>query len=672
MRFPSFDHPVTGTAIPVGALRTKSSCGVGEFLDLIPFADFCAQSSIDLIQLLPINDTGTESSPYSALSAFALHPIYIRFQELPEAEGFSKEILAIKKKYEKLPRYNYRELRDTKLELLHKIFDANERTILASTDLSHWIGKNPWIIEYAVFMNLKRRNFDASWKSWDKHQTPSHSEILSRWNNEQKKKEHLFFAWVQMRLDEQLSKAVEYCSNKGIAVKGDIPIMMNEDSCDAWANPEFFRDDLRAGSPPDDSNPLGQNWGFPIYNWANLKQDGYSWWKQRLSHSAKYFHAYRIDHILGFFRIWAIPYGEHSGFLGWTSPHEPVTSGELASRGFSGDRLRWICQPHVPTNLLEQVNNHDYLGTHGILHTLMDRIGNEELWLFKKEIRHECDIWNSSIPEPVKQALAEQWRNRMILETGRDDTGKPLYCPVWTYKKTTAWNSLSYQERDSLEQLFAQKSRTNELRWKEQAVELLGTLTSSTEMLACAEDLGTIPESVPEVLDTFNILGLKVIRWERKWTEPGQPFKDICAYPVKSVATTSVHDSSTIRGWWEQENGGNDFTRDYGSILDGLPEDTQQAAKNSFSVELAKRVLEKLSETSSALFVVPLQDFLYLDQTFYAENPDDERINVPGSVSTFNWTYRLPVTCEELIKNKNLIASIRSVLSARRTQPKCL
>ncbi|HPX46704.1 MAG TPA: 4-alpha-glucanotransferase [Treponemataceae bacterium] len=210
------------------------------------------------------------------------------------------------------------------------------------------------------------------------------------------------------------------------------------------------------------------------------------------------------------------------------------------------------------------------------------------------------------------------------------------------------------------------------MRWKEQAVELLGTLTSSTEMLACAEDLGTIPESVPEVLDTFNILGLKVIRWERKWTEPGQPFKDICAYPVKSVATTSVHDSSTIRGWWEQENGGNDFTRDYGSILDGLPEDTQQAAKNSFSVELAKRVLEKLSETSSALFVVPLQDFLYLDQTFYAENPDDERINVPGSVSTFNWTYRLPVTCEELIKNKNLIASIRSVLSARRTQPKCL
>jgi 4-alpha-glucanotransferase len=165
-------------------------------------------------------------------------------------------------------------------------------------------------------MNLKRRNFDASWKSWDKHQTPSHSEILSRWNNEQKKKEHLFFAWVQMRLDEQLSKAVEYCSNKGIAVKGDIPIMMNEDSCDAWANPEFFRDDLRAGSPPDDSNPLGQNWGFPIYNWANLKQDGYSWWKQRLSHSAKYFHAYRIDHILGFFRIWAIPYGEHSGIRG--------------------------------------------------------------------------------------------------------------------------------------------------------------------------------------------------------------------------------------------------------------------------------------------------------------------------------------------------------------------
>lgn len=666
MRFPSFDHPVTGAAIPVGALRTKQSCGVGEFLDLIPFADFCAKSSIDVIQLLPVNDTGTESSPYSALSAFALHPVYIRLQELPESEGFSAEIQALQKKYEQLPRYNYREIRDAKIELLHAIFDANEKAILANDELAAWIQANPWIIEYAVFMNLKRRNFDASWKSWDKHQTPSHSEILSRWKNERKKSDHLFFAWVQMRLDEQFSKAVAYCASKSIALKGDIPIMMNEDSCDAWANPEFFRDDMRAGSPPDDSNPLGQNWGFPIYNWANLREDGYSWWKQRLIHSAKYFHAYRIDHILGFFRIWAIPYGEYSGFLGWTCPQEPVTSSELASRGFSGDRLRWICEPHVPTQAIERVNNNDYLGTHGILHTLMNRIGNEELWLFKSEIRHESDIWNTAIPEPIKQALAEQWRNRMMLVTGRDDTGKPLYCPVWTYKKTTAWNSLSDEERRSLEHLFDQKSRANENLWKSQAVELLGVLTEATDMLACAEDLGTIPQSVPEVLEQLRILGLKVIRWERKWTEPGQPFRDIAAYPAASVATTSVHDSSTVRGWWEQENGGADFTRDFGFMLDGLSEDEKRAARSTYSPEIARRVLETLAETSSSLFVIPLQDFLYLDPAFYEKDPDDERINIPGSVSAFNWTYRLPVSCEDLVKNKSLSAAITKALSNRR------
>jgi 4-alpha-glucanotransferase len=666
MQFPSFTHPVTGVAVPVGALKTGHSCGTGEFLDLIPFADFCKKSSIDLIQLLPVNDTGTESSPYSALSAFALHPVYIRLQEIPEAASFAKDIATLKEKYEILPRFNYREIRDEKLALLHRIYDVNEKNIIDSPALAKWIDANPWIVEYAVFMNLKRRNFDASWKSWDKLQTPTHTEIRTRWESPQKRAEHLFFAWVQMRLDEQFSEAVAYCAKQGIAVKGDIPIMMNEDSCDAWANPEFFRDDLRAGSPPDGPNPTGQNWGFPIYNWDNLREDGYSWWKKRLAHSAKYYHAYRIDHILGFFRIWSIPYGEGAGYLGWTTPHAPITAAELAELGFTGDRLRWICEPHVPTRVVEEVNNFDYLGTHGIMRTLMNRIGNEELWLFKSEVRHENDIWNAPIPEPAKQVLARAWRNRLMQITGRDDKGKPLYSPIWMFRETTAWASLSAEEKSALDRLIAEKGHINERLWKDQAEELLGTLTAGVDMLACAEDLGTIPESVPEVLGKLGILGLKVIRWERRWSEYGQPFKDIGSYPALSVATTSVHDSSTLRGWWEQEHGAADFLACWNAESAGLPAGSSDSFRAAYTPETAAFVLKTMARTSSSLFVLPIQDFLALSPDFYKMSADEERVNIPGSVSTFNWTYRIPTTIEQLAKNKKLISAIADVLKERR------
>lgn len=668
MRFPSFSHPVTGLSIPVGALKTQDSCGVGEFLDLIPFADFCNTADIDLIQLLPVNDTGTESSPYSALSAFALHPVYIRLQDIPEAESFAKDIGELRKKYESLPRFNYREIREAKLKLLHRIFDDNEKKIMDSPDLAAWIETNPWIVEYAVFMNLKRNNFDASWKSWDKMQTPSHTEIKSRWEKPAKKNEHFFFAWVQMRLDEQFAHAVAHCSEIGIALKGDIPIMMNEDSCDAWANPEFFRDDLRAGSPPDDQNPAGQNWGFPIYNWDNLRADGFSWWKQRLIHCARYYHAYRIDHILGFFRIWSVPYGEGSGYLGWTTPHEPITASELAERGFSGDRLRWICEPHVPTRAVEEVNNFDYLGSHGIMHQLMNRIGTEELWVFKGEVHHESDIWKAPIPEPVKTVLARAWKNRMMQVTGRDETGKPLYAPIWTFRDTTAWQCLTAEEKDSLERLIHEKKQISERLWKEQAEELLGTLTATVDMLACAEDLGTIPNSVPGVLANLKILGLKVIRWERLWNEQGQPFRKIDEYPELSVATPSVHDSSTLRGWWEQEGGANDFLAAWNPDYSGYQAGTADAFRKGYSPEAAFFALKTMARASSSVLVLPVQDILTLSADFYKTGSDEERINVPGSVNAFNWTYRLPVSIEELQKNKGLISALTDVLKERRSR----
>ncbi len=658
MRLPSSPHRITGVVIPVSSLRTQRSCGSGEFADIVPFAEFCAKAGVSLIQLLPVNDTGTESSPYSALSAFALNPLYLSLRDLPEAEPFQKEINAIRDAHDSRERFDYRSLRAAKMDVLYAIFDSREKEIIADPSLERWIAANPWISDYAVFMNLKRRNLDASWKEWPKMRTPSRAEIRDRWESPARKSTHLFYAWLQMRLDGQFSQAVAECAKLGVYLKGDIPILMNEDSCDAWALPEFFRDDLRAGSPPDDMNPLGQNWGFPIYNWDNMREDGFSWWKARLRTASRYYAAFRIDHILGFFRIWSVPEGNDSGVLGWTTPHEPITFSELASRGYSGDRLRWVTEPHVPTRVVEDANGHDYLAAHGSLKRVMDRVGAEELWTFKGDIRGERAIRGAGLPDAVAEALVSRWRDRLLQITGRDEAGKPLYCPIWNYRDTTAWKSLSDGERADLERLFSEKLERGERLWRAQAVELLGTLVGDVDMLPCAEDLGSIPACVPDVLAELGIYGLKVARWERAWNAPGQPLRPFTDYPELSVATTSVHDSSTLRGWWDDEGGADALLAYWRASGVAVPE---TGADKKLTPEIARRVLSAVARARSRILSVPLQDFLALSSDYYGTKSENDRINIPGSVTAFNWTWRIPVRVDALKKDKRLIGAIADI-----------
>ena len=661
----------TGVAIPVAALRSKNSAGCGEFLDLIPFADFCKNSDLKIIQLLPVNDTGTESSPYSSLSAFALHPVYINIEALPEMQVSSpvtKQVLAavkqLKKEGDSNPRFNYRKVRAEKLSLLRKLYDENADSILADKKILHWIESNPWISEYAVFMRLKALNNEASWKEWKKYKKITAQQIEELWNNKSFWKDHLFYAWIQFHLDEQFSEAASYVKSAGIQLKGDIPIMMNEDSHDIWAHPEFFRHDLRAGSPVDAMNPVGQNWGFPTYNWANLKKADYSWWVGRLAQAAAYYQLYRIDHVLGFFRIWAIPDTECTAVLGHTEPYEPITTAELKKLGFSDERIRWLCKPHVPTRIIEEVNGNDYLGTHGLLHTIMDRIGEEELWLFKSSIKGDKDIWaREDLPQPVRERLAEKWRDRMLVET---EKGK--YFPNWIYEQTSAWQSLSEDEKAEIKEFFREKSLKNEYLWEKQARELLTVLTGCTGMKACAEDLGANVDCLPSVLDDLGICGLRVVRWNRRWEKEGKPFVPFAEYPKLSVTTSSVHDSSTLRIWWISEPDAADFFKEFPPAVPKAKksaQDEKPAAEikpGVYSPETASYLLKTMAATESSLFIPPVQDFLGLVDKYYTSNPEDERINLPGSVNEFNWTYRLPVKIEDLLKDKKLSKEINAVV----------
>ena len=615
----------TGVVVPLGALYTASNQAVGDFPALKPFADFCKQSGFTVIQLLPVNDTGTQSSPYSGLSAFALHPIYIRLENLPEFEdilkrsrNFSSAYKSFNKTFKYKNRFDYEQISAEKIKLLHLYYTALEKKISPKKTkanpnpdttlapkfyekLEKFTEENEWVISYAVFKNLKDDHFQASWKEWEEDkQKLNHKQIETRWNNKALKSAHNFFVWCQMCAAEQFKDAADYVRSCGIVLKGDIPILMNEDSVDCWAYPEYFNQELRAGSPPDGENPVGQNWGFPTYNWQNISADGYKWWKDRVKAASRYYSAFRIDHVLGFFRIWAVNSKETTAFLGHTVPFKTFTREDLHNAGFDDGRIRWLSEPHVPTSVVEDVT-WDHEEAHAILQRICNRVGTEELWLFKEDIKTDGDIYKQFFAEDytrdnnIKQALSNKWRDRAIIELSKDN-----FIPVWSYTGSTAWQSLNGEEKQSLEKLFAQNDKEQNELWKQQALDVLRPIVSETSMVPCAEDLGVNLQSLPEVLEELSILSLKVIRWNRIWEQNGQPYVPFAQYPERSVATTSVHDSSTLRQWWNEEK---QSVQAYLDMCSANESDRSIKADDTFTSKVASFVLSSSAQCSSAWFL---------------------------------------------------------------------
>ena len=637
-----------GIAVPIGALRTGKSIGVGEFPDLEEFGALCIKMKIGLVQILPVNDTGYQSSPYSALTAFGLHPLYMRLSDLPESAGFEADIEAIRKQFNDAVRFSHESLLRAKMDLLQKIYKKNCEKIAASTTLKAWIEANPWVKPYAVFRQLKEANGEKSWKEWGaKEGGPE------LWDKPALMGKHLFWAWIQHALDMQFSAAAASLAGQGILLEGDLPILMNEDSCDVWANRENFILDLSAGAPPDMYSPEGQNWGFPIYNWQSQSKDGYAWWKARLKTAEKYYQAYRIDHVLGFFRIWASRREDYSALLGRYVPFVPVNPKDFKEINFDENRIRWICEPHILTGEVWNVlranwgsvfREEEVAAAAGrVFELALDRIGGEELWLFKRNIRGEKDIAALDIHHAAKDFLRREWANRIFFEY---ESG--LFTPVWCYRNSRAYASLSGEERANLEALLEKRNMDSEKIWEAEGKKLLSVLTASSSMLPCAEDLGAVPACVPRVLTQLKILGLRVVRWHRDWGREGQPYIPFEDYPELSVCTPAVHDSSCLREWWERE-------ADQGAFSDflGVP-----ALPKVYNPGAAKIILHKIASAASRFRVFQIQDLLHLSTNWYAKDPASERINVPGTANEFNWTYRLPEVIGEIAKDKDLVHSV--------------
>jgi 4-alpha-glucanotransferase len=566
----------TGVLVPVAALRSEHNLGVGEFADIPALAQWCADTGLDLIQLLPVNDSGGESSPYSALSAFALHPI-------------------------------------------------------SRTSMDRFIDDNRWVRSYSVFKCFKARNQERSWVEWPDMRDPAPSDIDAAWNDESLSPDIRFQVWLQLRLHEQFRSAALAAAGSGVMLKGDLPILMNDDSVDVWSQRDNFIMELRAGAPPDMFSHHGQNWGLPIYNWRAMSRDGYRWWKERLSQAAKFYSAYRIDHVLGFFRVWAIPSVNTSGLLGRFVPSESASRVRLHELGFDDGRIRWLAEPHQTGSDIR-----DTFGDQApaVIEAALKRIGDEDLYVFSGSIRGETDIQALDLPVEVIGRLVDMFADRALLDIGND-----RFVPAWNARSCSRFRKLADAEKASFEQLARELSETSEAIWEKQARELLGFMSTTTQMLTCAEDLGVIPRVVPSVLGDLGMLGLRIPRWSRLWDKPGKPFVPAGNYPYLTVCAPSVHDTSTMRAWWKEDA---EETQLFWASL-GLG----GKVPKEYTTETARRVTGALLETGSAICVFQIQDILALAEAVPLPAATDERVNVPGTVNDFNWNYRMPVTLEE-------------------------
>jgi len=646
-----------GTAIPVFSLRSDEGFGVGEFMDLMKLVDWAVATGQRFIQLLPINDTTMthtwrDSYPYTTNSTFALHPMYLRIHDVGRLKDKAKqnEFDLIRKRLNELPAVDYEQVNRAKLEFLRELFSQQGKAEMTSESFKTFSYKNEhWLRPYAAWCVLRDKYGTADMSRWKEYAVYSCEKIDRLYNTFREETD--FVRWIQYHLDKQLRKVRDYAAHNGVALKGDIPIGISRCSVDAWLYPELFNLDRTAGAPPDDFAVLGQNWGFPTYRWDIMAQDGYAWWKSRLAKMAEYFSAYRIDHLLGFFRIWQIPTDTYHGLLGTFSPALPYTPEEMEREfGFTFNH-ELHTTPYITDTTLRQ--NCGYLADE-IKRSYLKPIDSVRYRLINGlESQRAIDRHFSELPpdegnNTVKQALMDMTDEVLFIED-KAEPGK--YHPRILGQQTAIFKTMSPEQRESFSRLYEEFyfHRHNAL-WREKAMEKLPPLINSTGMLSCAEDLGMIPACVPSVMDDLKILSLEIQRMPK---EPWVPFAAPARYPYLSVCSTSTHDMPSIRQWWEENPVR--AQRFYTDML-GLEGEAPKTAEPW----ICREILRMNLDTPSMLCIIPLQDWMAMDGDIRRADPREEQINVPANPHHY-WRYRMHMTLDQLLSADVLNDQIRSM-----------
>lgn len=650
MQYGEIQHFQTGVAIPMSGIKTYASCGIGEFLDLIPMAQWARQCDMDLIQILPINDTGECSSPYSALSAFALNPVYLRLSAIQGALPFEAQIQELKSN---LPtdKVAYTRIYRAKMDLLAQIFALQSKNKEAMAQVDQWLTGQEWCVTYALYSHFKSQQKQKAWWQWSAAVRAATPELIQEWAQKHSKTVR-FYAWVQMQCELQMAQVAQELNALGVRLKGDIPILINEDSADAWGYPELFDMKNRAGAPPDMFCYSGQNWGFPCYNWSVLQSQNYSWWRARLQKAAQFYHAFRIDHVLGFFRIWQVPAEHRTGMLGRFVPSIPLKAADFKKLGMTDADLEILSQPYFSKAQLEQALEGTGLEFERYFKP------KRTLWTFKPEFATERSLDSLEITEEQRGVLITLMWNRVILQF-KEEPGH--FYPYWYYYNSPSFHRLDCARQDALRKLFGANASAQEPFWEKNGEELLRMMSTETDMLVCAEDLGVVPECVAPVLARLGILSLKIERWARDWSQSGSPFVAPSDYPRLSVNSPSCHDTSTLRGWWEEEWDKQSYVPFLGMDLECAP--------TYLTTELARTILVRNLAANSLVCLFPLQDWLSLHYDLREEAPIQERVNVPGTLGDSNWSWRMKDPVEHLLNYGVFNQQVRELIQERKNRP---
>ena len=331
--FPVYPWKGAGTVIPIFSLRSEGSFGVGDFGDLKMMIDWADKTQQRVIQVLPINDTNMtytwqDSYPYNSISIYALHPQYTDLRQLPEIKNEERKAHyeQLRQELNALPQIDYERVNKAKLEYLRELFAQEWGAVSRRASYKEFFEQNKeWLVPYAAFCYYRDKYGTAVFSEWPKEATVKAIKSTN--------KDVQFWYFVQYNLDQQMHAAHDHARNHHVILKGDIPIGISRDGVEAWVEPKYFNLNGQAGAPPDPFSADGQNWGFPTYNWDEMLKDGCRWWVRRFRKMAQYFDAYRIDHVLGFFRIWEIPVPEKSGLMGQFSPALGLSREEIEAYG---------------------------------------------------------------------------------------------------------------------------------------------------------------------------------------------------------------------------------------------------------------------------------------------------------------------------------------------------
>ena len=657
MRFINAQTPWkgAGTAIPVFSLRTESDFGVGDFYDLKEMVDWAAAAGQTFLQILPINDTtmtGTwvDSYPYKANSIYALHPMFLRLEAIGELKDKKRREYYenLRKELNALPEVDYERVNKAKAEYCREIFASDGAKTMASPEYKAFIEKNGhWLLPYAAFCVLRDRFGTPDFNKWGEYAVYS-ADVQAKVQAEAQT-EIDFVCYQQFHLDAQMRHVHEYANSHSIALKGDIPIGISRTSADAWVDPRLFNLDCQAGAPPDDFSVLGQNWGLPTYNWEEMSLDGFAWWKARFAKMAEFFDAYRIDHVLGFFRIWQIPMDAIHGLLGYFNPALPFSESELRNNYDFWIDVDLQTTPYIMDYFVE-----DFFGpyTREALDTYCNSAGygryklKPEFDTQRKVADHFATLPKDEKHTRICDGLLGLIDNVLFIE---DPVEKGKYHPRISAQYTYIYRALNDYERWCFNRLYNDffYHRHNSF-WYDKAMWKLPPLIDSTNMLTCAEDLGMIPACVPAVMQQLEILSLEIQRMPK---DPGSTFGDTWSYPYYSVCTTSTHDMGGIRQWWEEDR---DRSRDfYNNVLH-----EHGAAPYYAEPWVCDRIVDLHLASPSMLCILPLQDWLSIDANLRRENPNDEIINVPANPQHY-WRYRMHLTIAELASHIEFTSYLR-------------